>query len=243
VAGQSQYDVPDELRGPVAPLINALRAVEIMAFGPTNATIVADDLCCHPRTARRILHRLVADGWARQIGDPRRPSYELTLRVVAMAAQATQGSEFRQAAIPVVNGVARLTGRPVYLAIASYLDVLCLASSEGAPLCQGDVVPAMESAAGVVLLAHRHPWRESVMERIALENPRQEDDDGPGLDARLERVREQDYGVVGDELAVPVRWRENEVIGALVVAGVGENAAAGVVADVASLTGSLTPSA
>jgi DNA-binding IclR family transcriptional regulator len=83
-------------------LISTLRAVEIMAFGPTSAPVLAELLSCHPRIARRILGRPVDDGWARRIPPDasqkgRSPRYDLTLRVIAMAAQATQRSEFREA--------------------------------------------------------------------------------------------------------------------------------------------------
>jgi DNA-binding IclR family transcriptional regulator len=197
-----------------------------MAFGPTTAMELADYLSCHPRTARRTLQRLVEDGWARQVGSPEKQRYELTLRVIAMAAQATQGSEFRQASIPVVERATDLMQRPVYLAVPCYHDVLCLAASERSPLEQGDIAPAVESAAGLVLLAHRDPWRESVMDRLP-------ESDRPALDATLEQVRQQGYAVVADQVALPVRWRDDGVIGGLVVAGVQANAL-GTVAERAS---------
>ena len=50
------------------------------------------------------------------------------------------------------------------MTVPSYRSVLFIASSAGEPHPR-KLVPAHAIAAGKVLLAHRHPWRESVLER------------------------------------------------------------------------------
>jgi DNA-binding IclR family transcriptional regulator len=56
------------------------------------------------------------------------------------------------------------TGCVAQVMVPSYRSVLCLASRGGDPHPR-KLIPAHATAGGKVLLAHRHPWRESVLER------------------------------------------------------------------------------
>jgi DNA-binding IclR family transcriptional regulator len=64
-----------------------LGALDLLADAPRTVTQVAEALAVHSRTARRLLNRLVYDGYARCIPG-RRPTYELTPRFAALAARA-----------------------------------------------------------------------------------------------------------------------------------------------------------
>jgi DNA-binding IclR family transcriptional regulator len=216
--------VPPDIELQRTGLTAGVRVMELMAFGPVSAPQAGSYLRCHPRTARRILHRLAADGWVYRAGS-RPVRYGLTLRIVVMAAQALQGAELRQASIPLLERAAAATGLPAYLVIPCYRDVLCLASSSDSPVRQGDLQPATHTAAGRLLLAHREPWRESVLGRVA-------DDERARADAALERIRTDGYAVAGEEMAAPVTWREDGVISALVLIGVQRSEAASMLAHV-----------
>jgi DNA-binding IclR family transcriptional regulator len=76
-----------------------LRALEALALAPHSALDLADALLIHPRTARRMLDRLVHEGLATRTQDPPR-KYVATLRLVALAGQVVQNTELTQAAQP-----------------------------------------------------------------------------------------------------------------------------------------------
>ena len=69
-----------------------VRALEVLAFGPMSAPQLAEKLQIHPRTARRMLYRLVDEGYVVRHGGPR-PRFELTMRVVEVAGQWLEHSE------------------------------------------------------------------------------------------------------------------------------------------------------
>jgi DNA-binding IclR family transcriptional regulator len=203
-------DVPEELLGPVYSSVSPLRAVEILAFAPVTTTELSVALRCHQRTARRLLERLVVEGWVRRVSGPR-PRYELTLRAVAMAAQAQRRSAFAQAALAFAAEAAERLERPAHVAIPCYGQLLCLASSAGAPARRGDLLDIAGSAPGRVLLANRRPWREMLITRLELDEQQR---------AGLDEVRRLGYAWVEEQIAVPVWWREEGVLGALAITGI-----------------------
>jgi IclR family acetate operon transcriptional repressor len=142
-----------------------MQAMEVLAFRPSSAAQLAEALQIHPRTARRLLARLVADGWVSRTAD-RRHAYAPTMRLVALAAQLAERSALAQAAAPVVKRLFEETGGVAYLAIPSYTSALCLvhrgADAEARPHLR-ELVPAHATACGKVLLAFRENWRESVL--------------------------------------------------------------------------------
>jgi uncharacterized protein (UPF0303 family) len=60
-------------------------------------------------------------------------------------------------------------------------------------------------------------------------------DDREAAEARIEQARKQVSVVVGDDVAVPVTWREDGVIGALVVCGVPRDRTTAVAAEAVAL--------
>jgi DNA-binding IclR family transcriptional regulator len=58
-----------------------LAALELLADRPASVTELADALRVHPRTARRLVRRLVRDGYA-QAGPERVSRYTITCRLV-----------------------------------------------------------------------------------------------------------------------------------------------------------------
>jgi DNA-binding IclR family transcriptional regulator len=108
---------------PLYTTTRTLSALELLAFMPSSAPVVADHLQVHPRTARRLLKQLAADEWVVRRDDGR---YALTLRLMAMAGQALARWELyepiRSAVIALANAFPlRFDGW-----IPSYRDVLAI---------------------------------------------------------------------------------------------------------------------
>jgi DNA-binding IclR family transcriptional regulator len=143
-----------------------MHAIEVLAFQSATAPELAGALQVHPRTARRLLNRLVDDGWlTRTEGRHRR--YSPTRRIVALAAHYADRSPLVAAARPEVEALRAASGRSALLAIPSYRSTLRLvyeiAPGDDQPSAP-ELAPAHATAAGKVLLAHRPEWRESVFE-------------------------------------------------------------------------------
>ncbi len=203
----------------------SMQALEVLAFGPCTATQLAGELQVHPRTARRLLNRMVADGWLVRREGPR-PTYTPTLRIVALAAQLAHRTPLVKHAKEVARDLHDRTGNPVHLAIPSYRSALRLIRANGRDDGVRDLAPAHAIAAGKVLLAFREPWREvilaspldSVTDRTLV--------DAGVLRAELDASRERGYAVEDGEfrpggraLAVPV-LAAGDVVAALAVSSV-----------------------
>jgi len=204
----------------------SMQALEVLAFGPASATQVANELQVHQRTARRLLNRMVTDGWLTRREGPR-PTYTPTLRIVALAAQLAHRTPLVRHATELAAELQASTGDSVHLAVPSYRSALRLVRVTGerceAPALR-DLAPANATAGGKLLLAYREPWRDVVLasplaavtERTLAE-PR-------ALRAELERARERGYATEDGEyrrgvraLALPVRAGDDEVVAALAV--------------------------
>jgi DNA-binding IclR family transcriptional regulator len=142
-----------------------LQALEVVAFRASTAPEVAGALRINARTARRLLNRLVADGWLTRTEGRGQP-YMPTMRIVALAAHVAHRSPLAEHVLPAVRGLAADLGVAAHLVIPSYRAVLCLVRAGGdadATPALGELLPAHASAAGKVLLAHRDLWRESLL--------------------------------------------------------------------------------
>src|SRR5689334_1756788 len=202
----------------------AMQALEVLAFGPSTATRVADELQVHPRTARRLLNRMVHDGWLIRRDGPR-PTYTPTMRIVALAAQLVQRAPLVRHAQELAADLHARTGAAVHLAVPSYRSALRLVRATGQaggePALR-DLAPAHAIAAGKLLLAFRDPWRDVV---LAAPLPAVTDRtlvDPGALRADLDAARERGYALEDGEfraggraVAVPVRDGEGDVVAAL----------------------------
>src|SRR3954463_7464918 len=112
--------------------IRPVQALEVLALQPLSAPQLATALGVHPRTARRLLHRLQADGYVARTGD-RHPRYAPTLRVVALAARVLDGARLAQLAVPVVRGLHEETGLDVHVMVPSHRAALCIVHRGGGP--------------------------------------------------------------------------------------------------------------
>jgi DNA-binding IclR family transcriptional regulator len=190
-----------------------LRALEILAFRPCTAPEMADALLVHPRTARRLLNRLLADGYVTRTDGERR-LYAPTLRVVALASQVAGRSALAWEAVPFVERLHRETGVSSHLCVPSYDSVLCLVHrtcADTVPLRpqMRELAPAHTTAAGRVLLAHRARWGASVLAKLGLDDPDE-----------LERIRRQGFATEEGSragVAAPVFGADGEAVAALAV--------------------------
>ena len=147
-----------------------LQALEPLTFNDLSCPQVAAALQIHPRTARRLLLRLAADGYIEQTFDNRR-RYRATLRLAALGCQVIAHAELPRIAAPRVAEIHAQTGAIAHLMIPSYRGVACVVhcGDHGAaqlpePMLR-ELVPAHATAAGKVLLAFRQPWRKSILAR------------------------------------------------------------------------------
>jgi DNA-binding IclR family transcriptional regulator len=145
-----------------------LRALELLTFNDLSCPQVAAVLQIHPRTARRLLLRLAADGYIEQTCDSRR-RYRATLRLVALGCQVIAHAELPRTAAPHVAELHASTGAVAHLVIPSYRGAACVVHSDDPsprqppePMLR-ELLPAHATAAGKVLLAFRPPWRDSVL--------------------------------------------------------------------------------
>src|SRR5688572_23156493 len=105
-----------------------MAAIELLVFRPATATEVAGALHVHPRTARRLLNRLVADGWLTR-SEGRRRLYAPTFRVVALAAQYAERAPLAVVARPTIEHLRASVGAAAHLSIPSYRSTPCLVHS------------------------------------------------------------------------------------------------------------------
>ena len=205
-----------------------MQALEVLSFAPSSAPQIAAALQVHPRTARRLLNRLAADGWLQRIEGPR-PLYAPTMRIVALAAQLADRAPVVRLGAAVAQDLQATSGNVVHLAVPSYrsaLRLLRVNGDAGSRPQLRDLAPAHAIAGGKLLLAYREPWRESVLER-PLEQVTEATVVDPGaVRAEAETTRARGYAVEDGEfragvraIAAPVRDRFGDVIAALALSG------------------------
>lgn len=213
----------------------AMQALEVLAFGPSTATQVANELQVHPRTARRLLNRMVHDGWIVRRDGPR-PTYTPTMRIVALAAQLAQRAPLVRHALELAEELYDGPGEAVHLAVPSYRSALRLIRAtpraEGV-LAARDLAPANAIAAGKLLLAFRDPWREVVLASPLTPVTEHTLTEPAALRADLARALERGYALEEEEyrpgvraLAVPVHGDSGEVVAALALSLAGASTAA-----------------
>jgi IclR family acetate operon transcriptional repressor len=205
-----------------------MQALEVLSFEPSSAPQIAEALQVHPRTARRLLNRLVADGWLQRIEGPR-PLYVPTMRIVALAAQLADRAPVVRLGAAVAQDLQATSGNVVHLAVPSYrsaLRLLRVNGEAGARPQRRDLAPAHAIAGGKLLLAFRERWRESVLER-PLEPVTEStvvDPDAVRAEAKVTRSRgfateDGEFRPGRRAIAAPVRDGFGDVVAALAISG------------------------
>jgi DNA-binding IclR family transcriptional regulator len=205
-----------------------MRVLELLAFAPLSAPQLAAAMDAHPRTVRRVLTRLVEEGYLTR-GDDARRVYEPTMRLVALAGQVIENSPLARRARPYVTLLHERTGAAAHLVVPSYQQVLCIVhradGENDAPPRVRELVPAHATAGGKALLAWREAWRDSVLSRPLARHTDRTITDAAELRAVLDDVRTAGYAVEDGEYQVGVRavaapvQVAGEAIGALCLSG------------------------
>lgn len=209
----------------------AMQALELLAFQPLTAPQVAAALQVHPRTARRLLTRLLEEGYVSRSDDSRR-LYAPTMRVVALAGQVLQRTRMAERAIPIVTRLREQTGGVVHLAIPSYRSAVCVVHGNGqAPASAAirELMPCHCTAAGKALLGHRQAWRDSVLRAPLQRITPRTLTDPTAVRAEVEAMRVRGYATEDGEyregvrgVAAPVFSPVGEAIAALEACVAGE---------------------
>jgi DNA-binding IclR family transcriptional regulator len=207
----------------------SMQALEVLAFGPSTASRIASELQVHPRTARRLLNRMVHDGWLIRRDGPR-PTYTPTMRIVALAAQFAQRAPLVRHGADVARDLRLRAGGSVHLVVPCYHSALRLVRDG----CERrDLAPAHATAGGKVLLAYRDAWRDAVLAAPLARVSERTLVDPTVLLGDLEAARERGYATEDEELrpglravAVPIRDGAGDVVAALALSSVPEPVAA-----------------
>src|SRR5262245_44542889 len=132
------HDQPTPAPRPGAPrpeavgaygVMNTLRALERLASGPHSAPELARAIGIDPRSARRMLQRLTAEGYVVQDAG-RRGRYRATLRLAAVGAELLRRAKLPGVATPVVGALARGGPRTAHLWISGATEAYCVVHAE-----------------------------------------------------------------------------------------------------------------
>ena len=143
-----------------------LRALELLSERPRTESEFAEALHIHPRTVRRLISRLVAEGYAAPTGP--QGEFTATLRLVTLAGRILERTELVRLAFPYVVELRNRTGEASHLSVAAERAVTHLLQETGENIVMvkpnlGEQVPFHCSAVGKVLLAHLPVGRELIL--------------------------------------------------------------------------------
>jgi DNA-binding IclR family transcriptional regulator len=184
-----------------------MQVLELLAFQPLSAPQVAATLQIHPRTARRLLVRLHAEGYLTR-GDDARRLYMPSMRVVALAGQIAARSPLTVRALPAVARLHQETGADAHLAVPSYLSALCVVHADGACPARAhprELVPAHCTASGKALMGWRQDWRDSVLDHPLERHTERTIVDRPALAREADVTRARGYATEVEEFEAGVR--------------------------------------
>lgn len=176
-------------------VMHALAALEALALGALSVPELADRLGVHVRTARRLVRRLAADGYAVRVGS--RPRYELTFAVAVLGYRALGGAAVPRIAAPFVAMAAAGSGWPAELWIRADDEVVRVLRAEPG----GDFpVPVLDAHEGAGACAPGHVLLANDAECLAGLGPGRMPVRSGGVDTRdlrveLARVRGRGYAV------------------------------------------------
>jgi DNA-binding IclR family transcriptional regulator len=96
-----------------------MRILEALATAPLSAPELAELIAVHPRTARRILARLVYEDYITRLPGPRR-RYTLTMRLPALGARALVNADVPAIGGPITEQLHTAAGLAAHLVVPSY---------------------------------------------------------------------------------------------------------------------------
>ena len=186
-----------------------LRALELLAERPRSRSELAAELGVHPRTVRRLINRLVAEGYVAGSG-PEGREYEVTLKIVALAGRVLEKTDVVRIAFPYVTRLRNLTGEAAHLSVPGETAVMHLVqeTTESVVMVKprlGEQVPYHSTAVGKALLTFLpERWehlRAGPLERFTEHTIV----DAADLLVELATVRQRGYAVDNLENSVDLR--------------------------------------
>ncbi len=201
-----------------------LRALEFFAAEPATHIDLATKLGVHPRTARRLMSRLQAEGYLSAADAERR--HTVTMKLVSLAGRIVVRTALVQVAVPYVVQLRNLTDEASHLCVPREEGAMHLIQESGHNAVMvrsqvGEIAPYPRTAVGKALLAHMPEQLEVELKRC-LSAGAASAVCGEGLIAELERIRT--CGWAGDDrehdpdlccIAAPVFDHAGQVVGAL----------------------------
>ncbi|MFZ2049728.1 MAG: IclR family transcriptional regulator [Solirubrobacteraceae bacterium] len=198
-----------------------LRALELFATRPGTNVDLAERLGVHPRTARRLMSRLEAEGYL-SAADPQR-RHTVTMKLVALAGRIVVRTALVQVAVPYVVQLRNLTDEASHLCVPREDGAMHLVQESGHNAVMvrsqvGEIAPYPSTAVGKALLAHMPEQLEVERKRLSAGTALS----GESLVAELERIRA--CGWAGDDrehdpdlrcIAAPVFDHAGQIVGAL----------------------------
>lgn len=198
-----------------------LRALELFATRPGTNVDLAETLGVHPRTARRLMSRLEAEGYLSVADQQRR--HTVTMKLVALAGRIVVRTALVQVAVPYVVQLRNLTDEASHLCVPGEEGAMHLVQESGHNAVMvrsqvGEIAPYARTAVGKALLAHMPDQLERELAKTGTARAPSRG----ALTSELERVRSE--GWAGDDgendpdlrcVAAPVFDHEGTVVAAL----------------------------
>ncbi len=136
-----------------------LRALELLSDGPQTQADVARELEIHRRTARRLLARLVDEGYAEPAAAGRHVAYRATSRLAVLGRQVAEGLDL------LAIGRRHLAGLDPALAGARFVALL---AGDGVRLAHVEEPPQVASGASAGMLTRSGPLHATAAGKVFL---------------------------------------------------------------------------
>jgi IclR family transcriptional regulator, KDG regulon repressor len=206
-------------------IVRTLRTLEFLSQRAWKAQDLAAALSVHPRTAGRLLERLLSEGYVAETDRER--EYTATLRIVTLAGQILERTDLVRVAFPYVVQLRNRTGEASHLSVAGEGAVVHLLQETGESVVMvkpnlGEEVPYHCSAVGKVLLAYLPVRRDRIASLDFKAQTNRTIVDPDAYFAELGVVRQQGYAFDNGEfhaelrcIAAPVFGATREIIAAI----------------------------
>ena len=185
-----------------------LRALELLSERPFSETDLAHELKVHPRTARRLLARLVTEGYVAQarLGT----GYTATLKVVTLAGRVIERTDLVRTAFPYVVALRNRTGEASHLSVPGEEKVIHLIQETGESVVMvkprlGEQVPYHCTAVGKALLAYLPEHCERLLGHRLQQFTKYTIVDPAALRSELRKTRERGYAFDDREYSLELR--------------------------------------
>ncbi len=205
-------------------ITRTLRALELLSQRSCTDGEVASVLNVHVRTARRLLERMVSEGYVVAVG----PQYTATLRLLTLAGRVIERTDLVVLAFSYVVDLRNRTGETAILSVATEKSVVHVLQETGESVVMvkpnlGGQVPFHCTAHGKVLMAFLPIGRDRILQLDFQRLTKSTIVDPEIFVAELANVRQQGYATDKGEFHAELRCVAAPVFGATgeIVAAIG----------------------